>query len=153
MRIVAGLFFAHVLLASPAFGADAFVVGSGVMVNPGDGYRTVTTRAAVQAGDQVIANETGQGWIVYCGCDVELRPSKVYTVEERNCEVETVSVNRSNWPHVVLPGGEREEQELRRCGGRAPIYLLGGAAIACAAAECFEDDGKGGVRKAVPVSP
>ena len=157
-RRVAIAFLAGTFLASPAFGADAFVVARspGVLVNPGDGYMTVKTLREVRAGDQVMANETGQGWIVYCGCDEEIRPNKVYTVEERDCKVESVRLNEPNWPHAVLLGNQREEQELRRCiAGAIPLYIFGAeaATIACGGADCFDDDGKGGVRKAVPISP
>ena len=157
-RTVAIAVLAGAFLDSPAFGADAFVVARspGVLVNPGVGYMAVTTLREVKAGDQVMANETGQGWIVYCGCDEEIRPNKVYTVEERECKVETVRLNEPNWPHAVLSGDQREEQELRRCiAGAIPLYIFGAeaATIACGGADCFDDDGKGGVRKAVPASP
>jgi hypothetical protein len=129
----------------------------GVLVNPGDGYMAVETLREVRAGDQVMANETGQGWIVYCGCDEELRPNKVYTVENRECKAETVRLNELNYPHTVLPGDQPEVQEIKRCRrGAVPLYLLGGAGIAvgvCAAAGCFDDDGKDGVKKPKPASP
>ena len=155
-------FFLGTLFASPAFGADAFVVtmSPGVLVNPGDGYRAVELEREVRAGDQVMANETGQGWIVYCGCDEEILPNKVYTVENRECKVESTRLNEVNYPHTVLPGGQPEVQEIKRCRGGAigavPLYLLGGAGIAvgvCAAAGCFDDDGKDGVKKPKPASP
>jgi hypothetical protein len=161
-RTVAIAFFLGAFFASPAFGADAFVVtmSPGVLVNPGDGYRAVELEREVRAGDQVMANETGQGWIVYCGCDEEIRPNKVYTVENRECKVESTRLNEVNYPHTVLPGGQPEVQEIKRCRGGAigavPLYLLGGAGIAvgaCAAAGCFDDDGNDGVKKPKPASP
>jgi hypothetical protein len=162
-RTVAIAFFLGAFFASPAFGADAFVVTTspGVLVNPGAGYMPVETRRQVRAGDQVMANETGQGWIVYCGCDEELRPDKVYTVENRECKVESVRLNEVNYPHSVLPGDQFEVQEIKRCRrlgavGAVSLYLLGGAGIAvgvCAAAGCFDDDGKDGVKKPEPASP
>ena len=107
-----------------------------------------------------MVNETGQGWIVYCGCDEELRPDKVYTVENRECKVESVRLNEVNYPHMVLPGDQPEVQELERCRRGAvragALYLLGGAGIAvgvCAAAGCFDDDGNDGVKKPKPASP
>jgi hypothetical protein len=143
-RTVAIAFLLGAFFASPAFGADAFVVtmSPGVLVNSGAGYMPVETMRQVRAGDQVMANEAGQGWIVYCGCDEEIRPNKVYTVETRECKVETVRLNGVNWPHTVLPGGRPGVQELKRCRRGAPLFVFGAAAatIACGAAGCFDDD-------------
>lgn len=149
---------AAVLFGSPAFGADAFVVAMnpGVSVNQGAGYKGVETLREVKAGDQVMVNATGQGWIVYCGCDEELQPDQVYTVEERECKVQTVSLNRSNLPHAVLTGEQREEQELRRCGAVAGgWYLLAIPAVAAGVyglASIGDDDGggNGGALSATP---
>jgi hypothetical protein len=145
IRTGAIAFLVGVVFASPAFGADAFVVtvSPGVLVNSGAGYMPVETMRQVRAGDQVMANEAGQGWIVYCGCDEELRPNKVYTVENRECKVETVRLNGVNWPHTVLPGGRPGVQEIKRCRrGAVPLYVFGAAAatIACGAGGCFDDD-------------
>ena len=158
--IVAGSF-----LGSPAFGADAFVVARspGVLVNPGAGYMPVETMQQVKAGDQVMVNETGQGWIVYCGCDEEIQPNKVYTVEERECKVETVRLDEPNLPHTVLHGDQREDQEISRCrgaawfgGGGGGWYLLAiPAVVAGVGLAIAGSDGKGAglVAKPTPTSP
>jgi hypothetical protein len=145
IRTAAIVFFVGTVLGSPAFGADAFVatMSPGVLVNSGAGYMPVETRRQVRAGDQVMASETGLGWIIYCGCDVEVRPGKVHTVESRECKVESVNIRQPGLPHIVVqPDGQREEQEITRC--RIPAaFLLGGAAAAgayCIATECFDDN-------------
>jgi hypothetical protein len=144
------------VVGSPAFGADAFVVAtsSDVSVNSGVGWVAVTPLREVKAGDQVMANETGHGWIIYCGCDEEIRPGKVYTIENRECKVENVlSLNDPNLPHTVLRGDQREVEKLHRCRRAAPVlYLLGGAGVAvgtCAAVGCFQ----GGHEKTKQASP
>ena len=150
IRARAIAFLVGAVFASPAFGADAFVVGPGVLVNSGAGYMPVETMRQVRAGDQVMANEAGQGWIVYCGCDEKIRPNKVYTVENRECKVETVRLNELNYPHTVLPGGRPEVQEIKRCPrGAVPLSVFGAAAaaIVCDASGCFDDE------KARPASP
>jgi hypothetical protein len=154
------------LLASPAFGADgspaigkdAFVAvtQASVSVNAGLGYLTVQTLQAVKAGTQVMANETGHGWIIYCGCDEEILPGKVYTVENRECKVESVNVRQSGLPHVVVsPDGQRGQEEITRCRkGAAAWWALGGAGVAvgiCAAAGCFNNDNNPKRKK--PASP
>jgi len=165
------VFVAGAFLGSPAFGADAFVVARspGVFVNPGVGYKAVEILEEVKAGDQVMVNETGQGWIVYCGCDEEIRPDKVYTVEERECKVETVRLNESNWPHTVLPGDQQEpinpsqaSQLISRCRGGALLgggggggwYLLAIPAVAVGVvAIAGSDDGGDGKGAALAVKP
>jgi hypothetical protein len=146
-----------VVLGSPAFGADAFVAvtNPNVLVNPGLGYKTVTILQEVKAGDQVMANETGTGWIIYCGCDVEIRPGKVYTVENRECKVESVNVRQSGLPHVVVqPDGQRGEEKITRCRkGAAAWWVLGGAGAGvaiCAVAGCFKS---GNNKRQRPASP
>jgi hypothetical protein len=146
-----------VVLGSPAFGADAFVAvtSPNVLVNPGPGYVTVNILKEVKAGDQVMANETGHGWIIYCGCDEEVVPGKVYTVENRECKVESVNVRQSGLPHVVVsPDGQRGQEEITRCRkGAAAWWALGGAGVGvgiCAAAGCFNE---GGHHKKKPASP
>ena len=159
-------FTAGAFLGSPAFGADAFVVARSleVLVNPGVGYMPVETMREVKAGDQVMVNETGQGWIVYCGCDEEIRPNKVYTVEERECKVENVRLNEPNLPHtVLLPGDQREDQEISSCGraawfggGGGGWYLLAiPAVVAGVGLAIAGSDGKGAglVAKPTPTSP
>jgi len=145
---------------SPAIGKDAFVAvtQASVSVNPGLGYLTVQTLREVKAGDQVMANETGHGWIVYCGCDVEIVPGKFYTVENRECKVESVDVTQSGLPHVVIhPDGQRGQEEIRRCRkGAAGWWLLGGAGVGvgiCAAAGCFNEGHHGPKHGPKPASP
>jgi len=153
-------FTAGAFLGSPAFGGDAFVVARspGVLVNPGLGYMPVETMQQVKAGDQVMVNETGQGWIVYCGCDEEIQPNKVYTVEERECKVETVRLDEPNWPHAVLSGDQREEQEISRCrgawfgGGGGGWYLLAIPAVAAGVGLAIAGSDGGGDGKAPPLA-
>jgi hypothetical protein len=138
--LVAALFSAPALAAEDAFVAKAT---ADVMVNQGRGFVRASRIRAVRAGDQVMASETGSGWIIYCGCDVEVRPGKVRTVESRECKVESVNIRQPGLPHIVVqPDGQREEQEITRC--RIPAaFLLGGAAAAgayCIATECFDDN-------------
>ena len=160
-RKVAIAFLVGVSLASSAFGGDAFVVARspGVLVNPGDGYMTVKTLREVRAGDQVMANETGQGWIVYCGCDEEIQPNKVYTVEERECKVETVRLDEPNLPHtVLLPGDQREDQDISRCrgawfgGGGGGWYFLAIPAVAAGVGLAIAGSDGGGDGKAPPLA-
>lgn len=146
MRILASLaMIGMALTASPALACDAYVATTtqAVSYSTGGGFRQAPRLQCVPAGTQVMANETGSGWIIYCGCDVEIKPGKVYTVENRECKVESVDLRREGLPHIVnLPDGERGEQVIRRC--RLPVgYILGGAGVAvgvCALAGCFDDD-------------
>jgi hypothetical protein len=138
--LVAALFSAPALAAEDAFVAKAT---ADVMVNQGRGFVRASSIRAVRAGDQVMASETGSGWIIYCGCDVEVRPGKVHTVKSRECKVESVNIRQPGLPHIVVrPDGQREEQEITRC--RIPLgYILGAAGVAvgvCALAGCFDND-------------
>jgi len=144
-------FLMSVVMVAPAFGADAFlaVTGPNVSVNPGLGWKTVQTLQELKAGEQVMADETGHGWIIYCGCDQEILPGKVYTVENRECKVESVNVSQSGLPQsVVPPDGKPGQEEITRCRKAAKAWwVLGGAGVGvgiCAAAGCFNGSGGGG---------
>jgi len=144
-----------VFAVSPAIAADAFIATSSqtVSFNTGSGFTRVPLLQPVPAGTQVMANETGSGWIIYCGCDVEIKPGKVYAVENRECKVESVNIRQQGLPHIVnYPDGQRGEEPLTKC--RAPVgWLLGGAGVAvgvCALAGCFDDDDN---KKKKPASP
>jgi hypothetical protein len=141
---------------SPALAADAFIATQGQVVsfNTGGGYTRVPLLQPVPAGTQVMANETGSGWIIYCGCDVEIKPGRVYTVENRECKVESVDLRRSGLPHIVkYPDGQRGEQELKRCRVGAWWLLAPAAAVGvCAVAGCFDDDNDKRIRKALPAT-
>jgi hypothetical protein len=134
------------LAASPVMAADAFIATASQVVSSsiGSGFTPVPRLKPVQAGTQVMANETGSGWIIYCGCDVEIKPGKVYTVENRECKVESVDIRRSGLPHIVnYPDGQRGEEELTKCRAGAAWWVLGGAGAAvaiCAVAGCFDGD-------------
>ena len=134
------------LSTSPVIAADAFVATTSQMVSSsiGSGFTPLPLLKPVQAGTQVMANETGSGWIIYCGCDVEVRPGKVYTVENRDCKVKSVDIRRSGLPHIVnYPDGQRGEEELTKCRAGAAWWALGGAGAAvaiCAVSGCFDDD-------------
>jgi hypothetical protein len=151
MKLMAAAFgvAAAILTASSAFAEDAWVVksspGGDVLVNQGAGYTRVGVDRPVRAGDQVIAQGGGEGWLVYCGCDVPLRQGKVYTVEQRECPVESVWLNAAGLPHVTMLK-PLEEEELTRCRAGAPLLWAAGAAGAavgiCAIAGCFDDDDK-----------
>ena len=141
--------------ASPALAADAFLVTIEPQISSstGGGFTAVPQLRPVPAGTQVMANETGRGWIIYCGCDVEIKPGKVYAVENRECKVESVNIRQQGLPHIVnYPDGQRGEEPLTKC--RAPVgWLLGGAGVAvgvCALAGCFDDDDN---KKKKPASP
>ena len=142
--------------ASPALAADAFLVTTQPQVSfsTGAGFTPVPQLRPVPAGTQVMANETGRGWIIYCGCDVEIKPGRVYTVENRECKVESVDIRREGLPHIVnYPDGQRGEEEVTKCRLGA-LWLLApaGAVGICAVAGCFDgDDDK--KRVATPVSP
>ena len=130
---------------SPVLAADAFVASTSqsVSVKTGSGFTRVPRLKPVAAGTQVIADETGSGWIIYCGCDVEVKPGQVYTVQDRECKVESVNMRQTGLPHIVnYPDGERGQEEVTRCA--VPVWwALGGAGVAtgvCALAGCFDDD-------------
>jgi hypothetical protein len=133
--------------SAPAVGADlfdAFIAPTSETVSSsiGQGFTRVPGLKPAQAGTQVMASESGSGWIIYCGCDVEIKPGRVYTVEDRPCKVESVDSRQSRLPHIVNDTGGRGEQRLRRCR-RALWWALGGAGAAvgaCAAGGCFDDD-------------
>ena len=144
------------LAASPVMAADAFMATASEVVSSsiGGGFTPVPRLKPVQAGTQVMANETGSGWIIYCGCDVEIKPGKVYTVENRECKVESVDIRRSGLPHIVnYPDGQRgeedkakwaqEEEELTKCrvAPLAPLAAAGAAVVGiCGVAGCFDRD-------------
>ena len=90
----------------------------------------------------------------YFGCDVEIKPGRVYTVKDRECKVESVDIRRPRLPHIVnYPDGQRGEEEITRCRV-APWWVLGAAVPIgiCAGAGCF--DGNEGRRKQLlPASP
>jgi hypothetical protein len=138
LTILIGLF-----AVSPALAADAFIATpQGVSFNTGGGYTRAPLLQPVPAGTQVMANESGSGWIVYCGCDVEIRPGKIYTVENRECKVESVNIRQSGLPHTVVT--QSGQEELTRCRAGAAWWVVAGAAGVgvgiCAAAGCFDDD-------------
>jgi hypothetical protein len=140
LTILIGLF-----AVSPALAADAFIATpQGVSFNTGGGYTRAPLLQPVPAGTQVMANESGSGWIVYCGCDVEIRPGKVYTVENRECKVESVNIRQPGLPHIVnYPDGQRGEEPLTKCRRPVGWLLLGGAGVGvavCAVAGCFDSD-------------
>ena len=145
--------------ASPAVAADAFIATLEPTVSSsiGRGFTRVPRLKPVQAGTQVMANETGRGWIIYCGCDVEIRPGKVYTVENRECKVESVDIRREGLPHIVRDeDGQRGEEVVTRCGVVPWWALAGGAGAAvgiCAVAGCFDDDDDRRRKKPVRASP
>jgi hypothetical protein len=144
------------LSVSPTLASDAFIATTSkeVSFSTGGGYTRVPLLESVRAGTQVMANDTGSGWIIYCGCDVEIKPGRVYTVENRECKVESVDLRRSGLPHIVkYPDGQRGEQELKRCRVGA-WWLLAPAAVVgvCAAAGCFDDDNDKRIRKALPAT-
>ena len=147
--------------ASPAAAADAFFVQLDPKVSKsiGRGFSAIPQRRATpaQAGTQVMANETGRGWIIYCGCDVEIRPGKVYTVENRECKVESVDIRREGLPHIVRDeDGQRGEEVVTRCGVVPWWAVAGGAGAAvgiCAVAGCFDDDDDRRRKKPVRASP
>ena len=146
------------LAASPALAADAFIVTTSPVVSfsTGGGFTPVPQLRPVPAGTQAMANETGQGWIIYCGCDVEIKPGRVYTVENRECKVESVDIRREGLPHIVnYPDGQRGEEQVTKCRGVGAWWLLAPAAAVgvCAAAGCFDDDDDPRRRVATPVSP
>lgn len=172
LSIIVGLFVLLVgLSASPASAAsDAYLVTvePNILVNKGRGFVKNSSLMPVKAGDQVMANEDGSGWIIYCGCDVEVEPGKVYTVEQRECKVESVDLSLESLPHVVIePDRLRKSQDIRRCrggifgdgsgapGGLSSGLLLGGLGVgvgvgACALAGCFDDDDDDRRRSASP---
>jgi hypothetical protein len=133
--------------------ADAFIVTTSPTVSSsiGRGFTRVPSLKPVQAGTQVMANDSGSGWIIYCGCDIEIKPGRVYTVEDRACKVESVDIRQSGLPHIVNDNGVRGEQRVRRCR-RALWWVLGaGASVGvCAAAGCFDGDDR---RPPVAASP
>ncbi len=92
-RLAAIAFVAGILLGTPAL-ADALVEvqRDRVLVNQGKGYRQVAGITEVKPGDLVMATETpgqsGHGYIIYPGCDVEITPGKVFTVEDRPGEID-----------------------------------------------------------------
>lgn len=148
------------LSASAAFGADAFLVtlSRTVSINGGTGFSQPPRLQPVQAGTQVMADEAGSGWIIYCGCDVEVRPGRVYTVKSPKCQVESVNIGQEGLPQIVrYPDNQREEEVTTKCGIPAAALLLGGAGVGLAGAAiggAFDDDG-GGRRRgpAKPASP
>lgn len=153
---------AAVLATSPALAADAFIATTSQVVsfNAGRGFVKVPRLKPVPAGTQVMANETGSGWIIYCGCDVEINPGKVYTVQNRECKVESVNIRQPGLPHIVnYPDGQRGQEEVTKCAIPVlPILAGAGAAVGiCAAAGCFDDDDDRGRKKVkkkeLPVSP
>lgn len=134
-----------VVTSSPVWAAEDAWLGrtsKDLMVKSvtGGGFVKSSILRKLRAGDQVMANETGSGWIVYCGCDVEVEPGRVYSVENRECKVESVNIRREGWPHRVLyPDGQRGEEVLTKCR-LAAWWLLPAAVGVCAAAGCFDDD-------------
>ena len=103
--------------ASQALAADAFLVTiePQISFSTGAGFTPVPQLRSVPAGTQVMANETGRGWIIYCGCDVEIKTGKVYTVENRECKVESVNVREEGLPHIVNhPDGKRGEEKVEK---------------------------------------
>jgi hypothetical protein len=155
MAVALGLTGA-ILMGTSAFAEDAWVVktspGGDLLVNQGVGYTRVQLDRSVRAGDQVIAQGGGEGWLVYCGCDVPLREGKVYTVEQRECPVESVRLDAPGLPHVTMIK-PLEEEELTRCrkAGVASFLPPVAALVLCAAGGCF--DGHGNKKKSKPTSP
>ena len=128
-RLAAIAFFAGILLGTPAL-ADALVEvqRDRVLVNQGKGYRQVAGITEVKPGDLVMATETpgqsGHGYIIYPECDEEIRPGKVYTVEDRPGEIDDPKEFRPLCKKVV-----------------APFWLGAIPLIAyCISSECFDGD-------------
>jgi hypothetical protein len=135
LTILIGLF-----AVSPALAADAFIATpQGVSFNTGGGYTRAPLLQPVPAGTQVMANESGSGWIVYCGCDVEIRPGKIYTVENRECKVESVNIRQSGLPHAVVT--ERGQEDLTRCRrAGAAWWVVGGVGLGVGIWAAVDDD-------------
>ena len=149
------------LAGSPALGAeDAFVAEqtTKVTINAGGGWATVSIVEKAKAGSQVMANQTGKGLIIYCGCDVAVASPNVVAVENRDCKVESVDLRLPGLPHVVVtPDGQRRTEEVTACGaavGGGAWWIVGGSAVAvgaCAAAGCFDsNDDKSSGKPASP---
>lgn len=128
-RLATLVLSAGLLLPAPAWATPVVDVHSErVLVNCGNGYRSVAEFTEVQPGCMVMAAaETGHGYILYSDCDVEVLPGKVYTVKND-------------------PGPEDVKGFRPICKvASVPWWLVGGAvaggAVAiAAAADVFDDD-------------